>query len=391
MELSSHQWNNVALFFLPSPYKSMKNQNQRSQQNTINEANLNALVGGVLQDLGGAFSVPLVQIGESLGLYQALSEKDPLSSPDLAAKTGLNERYLREWLSAQAASKYITFDPATEKFSMTPEQSFVFANQGSPFYLAPAFGAAAALQQNMPQVKEAFRTGEGVAWGEQTQCLSCAVARFFRPGYDNHLVQSWLPALSGVVEKLQQGGDVADVGCGHGISTMLMARAFPKSNVHGFDFHEQSIQEATRHAKHHNLSNLEFHVREASELPGKYDLITMFDCLHDMGDPVGALKHLRAALKPGGSLMLVEPMAGDRLQDNLNPIGRMYYSASTMVCVPTSLAQPTGAALGAQAGEKRLRKLLLDEAGFAVCRRATETPFNLILEARLEPAEERQS
>jgi len=362
--------------------KSMSSQEQRPEHNPINEANLNALVGGILQDLGGAFSVPLVQIGESLGLYQTLSENGALSSGELAAKTGLKERYLREWLSAQAASKYITFDPVTEKFSMTPEQSFVFANQGSPVYLAPAFGAAAALQHNMPQVKDAFRTGEGVAWGEQTQCLSCAVARFFRPGYDNHLVQSWLPALNGVVEKLAQGGEVADVGCGHGISTMIMAKAFPKSKVHGFDFHEKSIEEAGKHAKEHNVSNIGFQTREAKELPGKYDLITMFDCLHDMGDPVGALKQIRAALKPTGSVMIVEPMAGDSLKDNLNPIGRMYYCASTMVCVPTSLAQPTGAALGAQAGEKQLRKLILEEAGFGVCRRATETPFNLILEAR---------
>jgi 2-polyprenyl-3-methyl-5-hydroxy-6-metoxy-1,4-benzoquinol methylase len=356
---------------------------QEQPQNMINESTLNALVGGILQDLGGAFSVPLVQIGESLGLYRALSENGAMSPGELAAKTGLKERYLREWLSAQAASKYITFDPAIEKFSMTPEQSFVFANQASPVYLAPAFGAAAAFQHNMPQVKDAFRSGEGVAWGDQTQCLSCAVARFFRPGYDNHLVQAWLPALNGVVGKLEQGGEVADVGCGHGISTMIMAKAFPKSKVHGFDFHEKSIEEARTHAKEHNVPNVGFYIREAKDLPGKYDLITMFDCLHDMGDPVGALKHLRTALKPSGSLMIVEPMAGDSLKDNLNPIGRMYYSASTMVCVPSSLAQPTGAALGAQAGEKRLRKLILEEAGFRSCRRASETPFNLILEARL--------
>jgi 2-polyprenyl-3-methyl-5-hydroxy-6-metoxy-1,4-benzoquinol methylase len=338
----------------------MSSQKQRPEHNTINEATLNALVGDILHDLGGAFSVPLVQIGESLGLYQTLSENGPLSSGDLAAKTGLKERYLREWLSAQAASKYITFDPATEEFSMTPEQSFVFANQASPFYLAPAFGSAVAFQQNMPLVENAFRTGEGVAWGDQTQCLSCAVARFFRPGYENLLVQSWLPALNGVVGKLEQGGEIADVGCGHGISTMIMAKAFPKSKVHGFDFHGKSIEEATRHAKEHSLSNIRFQTQEAKELPGKYDFIAMFDCLHDMGDPVGALKHIRAALKPNGSVMIVEPMAGDSLKDNLNPIGRMYYSASTMVCVPTSLAQSTGAALGAQAGEKQLRKLIME-------------------------------
>ena len=231
-------------------------------------------------------------------------------------------------------------------------------------------------------MKDAFRTGDGVAWDDQTQCLSCAVARFFRPGYDNHLVRSWLPALNGVVEKLEQGGEIADVGCGHGISTTIMARAFPKSRVHGFDFHEKSIEEARQHAQEHNVPNIDFQTREAKDLPGKYDLITLFDCLHDMGDPVGVLKHIRAALKPNGSVMIVEPMAGDSLKDNLNPIGRMYYSASTMVCVPTSLAQPKGMALGAQAGERQLRKLIMEEAGFSVCRRATETPFNLILEAR---------
>lgn len=354
----------------------------RPEMKKIQEEHLHALLGDILHDLGGAYSVPLVQIGENLGLYRALSESGALSSGELAAKTQLNERYVREWLSAQAASKYVTFDPESEKFFMTPEQSFVFADERSPFYLPPAFGAAAAFQNNRPQVQNAFRTGEGVAWGDQTRCLSCAVARFFRPGYDNHLVQSWLPALDGVVGKLQQGGEVADLGCGHGISTMLMARAFPKSNVRGFDFHEQSIEEARRHAKKHPLPNLDFHVQEAKALPGKYDLITMFDCLHDLGDPVGALKHIRAALKPGGSIMIVEPMAGDSLKDNLNPVGRMYYSASTMVCVPTSLAQETGAALGAQAGEKRLRKLIIEEAGFRTCRRAAETPFNLILEAR---------
>jgi len=360
----------------------MSTQQQQVEQNTVNETKLHALVGGILHDLGGAFSVPLVQIGESLGLYQTLSEHGPLSSGELAARTGLEERYLREWLSAQAASNYITFEPMTETFSMTPEQSFVFANQGSPFYLAPAFGSAAAFQQNMPQVKDAFRTGEGVAWGDQSECLSCAVARFFRPGYDNHLVQSWLPALTGVVEQLEQGGEVADVGCGHGISTMIMAKAFPKSTVQGFDFHEKSIEEARKHAQEHHLPNIGFQTREAKDLPGQYDLITMFDCLHDMGDPVGALKHVRAALKPDGSVMIVEPMAGDSLKDNLNPVGRMYYSGSTMVCVPTSLAQPTGTALGAQAGERQLRKLILEEAGFKVCRRATETPFNLILKTR---------
>ena len=354
-----------------------------TQKKPVNEEILHTLIGGVLQDLGGAFSVPLVQLGESLGLYRALDEHGPMTSSDLAEETGLHERYVREWLSAQAASNYVSYDSESGQFSMTPEQAFVFANPGSPFFLAPAFGSAAAFQHNLPKVKEAFQTGEGVAWGDQSECLSCAVARFFRPGYDNHLVQAWLPALDGVVEKLERGGSVADVGCGHGISTMIMAEAFPNARVDGFDFHEKSIEAARKHAGGHGLPNLRFHIQEAKELPGKYDLVTLFDCLHDMGDPVGAMKTIREALNPGGSVMIVEPMAGDRLEDNLNPVGRMYYSASTMVCVPTSLAQETGAALGAQAGEGRLRDLVVREAGFRSCRRATETPFNLILEARV--------
>lgn len=352
------------------------------EQKPINEEQLHSLVGSVLQDLGGAFSVPLVQIGESLGLYQAIDENGSISSAELANKTGLDERYLREWLSAQAASNYVSYDASTRTFSMSAEQAFVFANPGSPFYLAPAFGSAAAFQQNMPQVKQAFRTGEGVAWGDQTECLSCAVARFFRPGYENHLVQAWLPSIPGMIEKLEQGAEVADVGCGHGISTLMMAQAFANSRVHGFDFHEKSIEAARKHAQEHASPNLDFHIQEAKEMPGEYDLITMFDCLHDMGDPVGALKTIRKALKPGGAVMIVEPMAGDDLSENLNPVGRMYYSASTMVCVPTSLAQETGAALGAQAGEKRLHDVIVKEAGFSSCRRAAETPFNLILEAR---------
>ncbi len=351
-------------------------------ENPIDESTLNTLIGGILQDLGGAFSVPLVQIGESLGLYQTLNESDGLTSSELAEKTGLYERYLREWLSAQAASNYISYNAESEKFHMTPEQAFVFANQDSPFYLAPAFSSAAAFSENMPMVRDGFKTGEGVAWGDQSQCLSCAVARFFRPGYKNHLIQTWLPALHGVVEKLQQGGDVADIGCGHGISTMIIAEAFANSKVNGFDFHEKSIEAARKHLKSHPLENIEFHIQEAKDLPGQYDLITLFDCLHDMGDPVAAMKTIKGALKPGGTVMIVEPMAGDSLPENLNPVGRMFYSASTMVCVPTSLAQETGAALGAQAGEKRLREIIVDQAGFSSLRRATETPFNLILEAK---------
>lgn len=347
----------------------------------MDEQKLNTLVGSVLHDLGGAFSVPLVQIGERLGIYEALSEKGPCTASELSEATGLSERYLREWLCAQAASSYISFDAETKTFSMTPEQAFVFSNRQSPFYLAPAFGAAAAFQDNEPQVREAFKTGEGVSWGDQTQCLSCAVARFFRPGYHNHLIQSWLPSIDGMLEKLEKGARVADVGCGHGITSVIMAQAFPNSEFIGLDFHEHSIQEARGHAKSHGLTNVHFEVSRAKEMPGKYDLVTLFDCLHDMGDPVGGMKHVRDSLNSGGACMIVEPMASDNIEENMNPVGRMYYCASTMVCVPTSLAQETGVALGAQAGEKRLKEIILSEAGFEKCERIAETPFNMVLSA----------
>jgi 2-polyprenyl-3-methyl-5-hydroxy-6-metoxy-1,4-benzoquinol methylase len=348
----------------------------------MDENKLNSLVGQFLQDLGGAFSVPLVQIGEQLGLYEALNDAGPSTVEQIAQSTGVAERYMREWLSAQAASKYISYDADTEKFWMTPEQSFLLADRDSPFYLAPAFGAAATFQQNEPQVREAFKTGAGIPWGEQTKCLSCAVARFFRPGYQNNLVQSWLPALSGVVEKLEQGARVADIGCGHGITTAIMAQAFPNSEFVGFDFHQPSIDAARTHSTAQSLTNIRFEVSLAKELLGHYDLVTIFDCLHDMGDPVGAMKHIRELLDENGACMIVEPMAGDRLADNLNPVSRMYYSASTMICVPTSLAQENGVALGAQAGEKRLREAIVVGAGFSYLNRVAETPFNLVLEAR---------
>lgn len=347
----------------------------------MNEDKLNSLVGSVLHDLGGAFSVPLVQIGERLGIYEMLSTRGPCTAGELAELMSLAERYLQEWLCAQAASNYITYDADTAQFSMTPEQSFVFANRQSPFYLAPAFGAAAAFQDNEPQVRKAFQSGEGVSWGDQTQCLSCAVARFFRPGYENHLTQSWLPAIDGMIQRLEQGAKVADIGCGHGITTVIMAQAFPNSEFIGLDFHEHSIEEARKHATAHNLSNLRFEVSRAKEMPGKFDLVTLFDCLHDMGDPVGGMKHIRDSLNTDGACMIVEPMASDNTAENLNPIGRMYYSASTMVCVPTSLAQETGQALGAQAGEKRLKDVIVDKAGFKACQRIAETPFNLVLQA----------
>ena len=304
----------------------------------------------------------------------------PVAVEDLAAATGCAPRYLREWLSAQAASGYVTHDDG--RFSLTPEQAMVFAEPDSPVNLVGAFDTAAAMSENQAKVQVAFKTGKGVAWGDQAGCLFCAVARLFRPGYVNALVQDWLPALDGVAERLRSGATVADVGCGHGVSTIVMAQAFPASQFTGFDFHPGSIAAATAHARSHGLTNLRFAVARAQDFPAEdLDLITCFDCLHDMGDPAGAAAHIRKALKPGGSWMIVEPAAGDRLEDNLNPVGRIYYSASTMICVPTSLAQETGLALGAQAGEARIAAVVRS-GGFNHVRRVAETPLNMVLEAR---------
>ena len=354
-----------------------------NREGNMDEAKLHQFVGQMLNDLGGAVSVALVRMGDALGLYKSLHQKGPMTVKELAAEVGVNERYLREWASHHAASNYLSYDPATQKFTLPPEQAMVFAIDDSPVNMIGAFDSMIAFTGNQDKVQPAFKHGGGVAWGDQSTCLFCAVARFFRPGYQNHLVSEWLPALEGVVAKLERGARVADVGCGHGISTMLMAKAFPNSEFIGYDFHPSSIEAAKAHAAENGISsNTQFEVATAKDYPGKdFDLVAFFDCLHDMGDPAGAAAHVRQSLKPDGSWMIVEPMAGDRLEDNLNPIGRLYYGASTMVCVPTSLAQEVGAALGAQAGEAKLREVI-SAGGFSNVRRATETPFNMILEAR---------
>lgn len=345
----------------------------------IDETRLNELVGRVLGDLGGAVSVPLVRIGDSLGLYDTLKRIGPATAEDVAGAAGCAPRYVREWLSAQAASGYVHHERG--RFSLSPEQSFVFADPDSPVNLIGAFDTAAAMVENQPKVQAAFKTGKGVAWGDQAGCMFCAVARLFRPGYVNALVQEWLPALDGVTDKLKAGATVADVGCGHGLSTILMAQAFPRSRFTGYDFHPASIAAATAHALAHGVKNAKFEVGRAQDFAGRdLDLVTCFDCLHDMGDPKAAAAHIRKALKNDGTWMVVEPLAGDALEDNINPVGRLYYSASTMICVPTSLAQETGLALGAQAGEKRLTEVIRS-GGFTHIRRATQTPLNMVLEA----------
>ncbi len=351
----------------------------------IDEDTLNSLVGKLLGDLGGAFSVPTVRIGVRLGLFDALHKGGPATSVELAKRAGgLAERYVREWALAQAANGYVAYDPATKRFGLTPEQAMIFAVEDSPVYLTGAFDLAAAMIEAEPKVEVGFRTGEGVGWGESGGCLFCAVGSFFRPGYVNNIVQSWLPALDGAVAKLQAGAKVADFGCGVGFSTLTMAEAFPNSRFSGYDLHAPSIAKANDHAAAHGLSDrVSFFTAEAKAVEERdFDLITMFDCLHDMGDPRGCAAHIRDLLKPDGSWMIVEPAAADTVEANIaNRVSRLFYNASTMICIPTSLSQEVGEALGAQAGEARLTEVLTS-AGFSHVRRATAGPFNLVLEAR---------
>lgn len=348
----------------------------------INEDALNALLGKVVTDMGAAFVGTSVIIGDQLGLYKALAAHGPATSAQLAERTGTTERYVREWLAGQAASGYIEYDAATSTFHITPEQAMVFANADSPVNLTGGYYIAQSIYADVPHVSEAFRTGKGVGWGEHCNCLFCGTAKFFGPGYRANLIGGWLPQLEGVVPKLQAGGKVADVGCGHGISTIVMAQAFPNSHFFGFDYHEGSIERARELASEAGVANVTFDVAKAKEYPGtNYDLVTFFDCLHDMGDPVGAAAHVRETLNTNGAWMIVEPMAQDDLSGNLNPVGRIYYAASTMLCLPSSLSQEVGLGLGAQAGEKRLREVVT-QGGFSHFRRASETPFNIILEAR---------
>jgi len=346
------------------------------------QTKLDAFLGRMVGDLGSIATGALVVLGDRLGFYKVMREAGPITSEQLAKRTDTHERNVREWLAAQAAAGYVDYDRDSNTFSLNAEQATVFADDDSPAFMAGAFEVLAALWIDEPKVADAFRSGRGLPWHDHSACLFRGTERFFRPGYNANLVSSWLPALDGVVEKLERGAEVADVGCGHGASTVVMARAFPKSHFTGFDYHSPSVERARKSAAEAGVAgNTRFEIATAKTFPGSYDLVAFFDCLHDMGDPVGAARHVREVLTPNGTWMIVEPFAHDQLAANLNPIGRVYYAASTMICTPASLAQEVGMGLGAQAGEVRLRQVVT-AGGFTRFRRAAETPFNIVLEAR---------
>lgn len=349
----------------------------------VDSDKLNQFIGKFLGDVGAAAHGASILIGEQLGLYRALSASGPLSSEGLAAKAGIPERYAREWLAGQAASGYVEYDAGAKRYWMTPEQTFALTVEDNPVYMPGVYYIVSSLYKDQRKVAEAIKSGKGFGWHEHHNDLFIGTKKFFRPGYIANLVNSWLPSLEGVVPKLQAGGRVADVGCGLGASTIIMAKAFPKSKFIGFDYHLESIEWAQNDAVTQGVTpNTDFEMATAKEYRGKdYDLVTFFDCLHDMGDPVGAAQHALKSLKPDGTLMVVEPFAKDRVEQNLNPIGRIFYNASFQICVPASLSQEVGKGLGAQASDAELNHVFRD-AGFTRMRTATETPFNRVFEVR---------
>jgi len=349
----------------------------------IDPDKLNAFMGRAVGDIGAAMSAALVLIGDELGLYRAMAAAGPLSAATLASRTETHERYVREWLNNQAAGGYVVYDATNAVYSLPPEQAAALADEASPAFLPGAFQVIAAAMKVGPRIARAFRTGDGIDWGDQDPILFVGTERFFRSGYLGNLTSTWIPALDGVEAKLRRGGRVADVGCGHGASTILMARQYPASEFLGVDTHPASIETARRRARDAGVADrVRFEVAGAQDFAAHgYDLVACFDCLHDMADPAGAARHIRQTLAPDGTWLLVEPFADDQVENNLNPVGRVFYGASTVFCVPCSLAGH-GPALGAQAGEARLREVVMRDGGFSRFRRATETPFNLVLEAR---------
>jgi SAM-dependent methyltransferase len=349
----------------------------------IDPEKLNQLLHQAVSDMAASMHSALILIGDKLGLYRSMADGTPVNAADLALRTGTAERYVREWLNANAAGRYIEYDPATDTYSMTPEQSFALAQDDTAVHLPGFYHMLASCMKDEEKLTEVFRTGKGFGWHEHEKGLFEGCERFFRPSYLANLTTSWIPALEGVDAKLKTGARVADVGCGHGASTLLMAQTYPNSEFHGFDYHPASIEQAKKKADAAGLGDrVHFEAAPAKTFPGKgYDFVACFDCLHDMGDPTGAAAHVRQTLADNGTWMIVEPFAGDSIASNMNPIGRLYYSASTVFCVPASLSQEVGLGLGAQAGEKRIRQVVTD-GGFTHFRRATETPFNMVFEAR---------
>jgi SAM-dependent methyltransferase len=347
----------------------------------IDQDKLNAFMGKAVGDIGAAMSANMVLLGDKLGLYKAMAKHGPVTPAELAKATKTTERYVREWLGNQAAGGYITYDQGSGRYTLPEEQALALADENSPCFLPGAFQVIAAAFSANPKIEQRFKNGKGLGWDQHDHRLFEGTERFFRPNYLGNLVTNWIPALDGVEAKLLAGATVADVGCGFGASTIIMAKAYPKSSFVGFDYHKPSILTARKRAKEAGLKNVKFEVAKSTNYPGRnYAFVAHFDCLHDMGDPVGAAKHVCKTLAPDGTWMIVEPFANDRVEENLNPVGRVYYAASTMICVPASLAY-NGPALGAQAGEARLREVVM-KAGFTRFRRATQTPFNLVLEAR---------
>jgi SAM-dependent methyltransferase len=356
---------------------------ERASQETVDVDKLMSFVLNAVSEVGATLNTALVVMGDKLGLYRALAGAGPVSAEELANKTGTAERYVREWLNAQAAGGFVSYDSASGRYRLPPEQGVALTDESSPAYLPGLFQMALGSVLDSPRITEAAKTGEGVGWHDHVADVHDGCERFFRPSYNAHLVAEWLPALDGAVDKLERGALVADVGCGHGSSTILMAQSYPSSTFVGSDYHEGSVATARRRAEAAAVADrVRFEVSPASSFGGHdYDFIAMFDSLHDMGDPVGVARHVLEALGSDGIWMIVEPAAGDRVEDNLNPVGRAYYGFSTLLCTPSSLAQEVGLALGAQAGEARIREVVTN-AGFTSFRRVAETPFNIVYEAR---------